>query len=220
MALSNIAREKKSSEGATLTIIMPQVNDKTLRARQSFQNASHLTFEANLTHRSWSHRNIHAEYLYINSQSKLYRIKKQNSKMTRLRLCASYYPATFRANTQIGICNLGFAHRCVLLLWTQMVAPAGGFITTIKLYSFAWFCVCCVSLFVWCFTTTVYRILSAFHLTDVIGHIFFPVPSFIILPTGCRWKQLSKKRKNLKKTQKSWPKMIVSWKFSQCSINH
>lgn len=123
--------------------------------------------------------------------------------MTRLRLCASYYPATFRANTQIGICNLGFAHRCVLLLWTQMVAPAGGFITTIKLYSFAWFCVCCVSLFVWCFTTTVYRILSAFHLTDVIGHIFFPVPSFIILPTGCRWKQLSKnakiskKRKNL-----------------------
>lgn len=67
---------------------------------------------------------------------------KKNSKMTRLRLCASYYPATFRANTQIGICNLGFAHRCVLLLWT-FVAPADGFITTIKLYSFAWFCVLC-----------------------------------------------------------------------------
>lgn len=39
-----ISQDKKSSEGATLTIIMPQVNDKTLRARQSFQNASHLTF--------------------------------------------------------------------------------------------------------------------------------------------------------------------------------
>lgn len=65
------------------------------------------------------------------------------------------------------------------------------------------FCVCCVSLFVWCFKTTVYRILSAFHLTDVIGHIFFPVPSFIISSDRMPLKAIVKKTQKSQKKRKN-----------------